>query len=253
MAEEAQTGPLTGDGINPRVPLRSIWFDCDSTLSSIEGIDELAARRDDATRRDIAALTERAMAGELPLEAVYGERLRRIAPSAGECEALGARYVATALRDAALVVAALRQLGKAVGILSGGLRPPVLVLARALGIDPARVLAVELVFDAAGRYVDFDRTSGLWRSGGKPDALRARPADERPHALVGDGGTDLEASIAVDRFVGFGGVIARPNVVAGARWFVNAPRLGATLPFLLTAAELAALRREPRFATLRLE
>lgn len=234
-------------------PYGTLVFDCDSTLSSIEGIDELAAMRDDATRRDIVALTERAMAGELPLEAVYGERLRRIAPSSGECEALGARYVATALCDAALVIAALRQLGKAVGILSGGLRPPVLVLARALGIDPARVLAVDLVFDASGRYVDFDRRSGLWRGGGKPEALRARPADERPHALVGDGGTDLEASVAVDRFIGFGGVIARPNVAAGARWFVNAPRLGATLPFLLTAAELTALRREPRFAKLRLE
>ncbi|MBI5850019.1 MAG: haloacid dehalogenase [Planctomycetes bacterium] len=237
----------------PAAPFRSIWFDCDSTLSAIEGIDELGTLRDDETRRAIAALTERAMAGELPLEAVYGERLRRIAPTAAECERLGARYVAQAVADAALVVAALHALGKRVGILSGGLRGPVLALAHALGVPKARVFAVGVRFDSRGHYVDFDRDTELWRSGGKTALLAARPADERPQALVGDGATDLEAAAAVDRFVGFGGVVVRPAVARGARFFTSSPRLAATLAFLLTRDEQSALRTDPRFANLRLE
>jgi hypothetical protein len=43
--------------------------------------------------------------------------------------------------------------------------------------------------------------------------------------LIGDGGSDLEAAEAVDLFLGFGGVIARPRVLAGAPVFIHAPAL----------------------------
>ena len=50
-----------------------ICFDCDSTLSKIEGIDELARRV--CLGEEMSKLTEAAMNGELPLEAVYERRL----------------------------------------------------------------------------------------------------------------------------------------------------------------------------------
>jgi len=54
-------------------PYGTIAFDCDSTLSTIEGIDELAALIGvGVDGAEIAALTERAMAGEIALEEVYG-------------------------------------------------------------------------------------------------------------------------------------------------------------------------------------
>lgn len=52
-------------------PFDHIVFDCDSTLCAIEGIDELA--RDHKVA--VAALTDRAMAGELALQDVYAQRL----------------------------------------------------------------------------------------------------------------------------------------------------------------------------------
>src|SRR5690606_7057301 len=73
---------------SPERPFRSVWFDCDSTLTAVEGIDELGALRGPEVRARVARATERAMAGELPLAAVYGERLREIAPTRAECEAL---------------------------------------------------------------------------------------------------------------------------------------------------------------------
>src|SRR5690606_11153178 len=90
---------------SPERPFRSVWFDCDSTLTAVEGIDELGALRGPEVRARVSPATERAMAGELPLAAVYGERLREIAPTRAECEALGERYVEALLPDAAAVLA----------------------------------------------------------------------------------------------------------------------------------------------------
>jgi phosphoserine phosphatase len=221
-------------------PFRSVWFDCDSTLSRLEGIDELARLRP-GLGAAIAELTRRAMDGALRLEAVYGERLRLIAPTRSEVEALGARYVEQLVPGAREVVAALRGLDKTVGIVSGGLRPAVLAVAGALGIEPDRVHAVDLGFDAAGGYRGFAADSPLARSGGKHALMQALPPDLRPAAFVGDGATDLETRGAVARFVGFGGVARRPAVEAGADAFVAGPSLVGVLDALLTAGERARI------------
>jgi phosphoserine phosphatase len=49
-------------------PFELIIFDCDSTLSTIEGIDELA--RWQGRTQQVAELTNRAMNGDVPLESV---------------------------------------------------------------------------------------------------------------------------------------------------------------------------------------
>jgi phosphoserine phosphatase len=198
----------------------SVWFDCDSTLSAVEGIDELAALRGGRAAAASVRLTQQAMDGALPLEAVYGERLRLIAPTRDEVAALGARYVEQAVPGAREVVARLAGQGIAVGVVSGGLRPAVLALTRWLGIDDARVHAVDVRFGDGGEFIDFDRCSPLARAGGKREILAALPPGDRPAALVGDGATDLEAAPAVDLFVGFGGVARRPAVERGAARFI---------------------------------
>ena len=58
-------------------PYGTLVFDCDSTLSEIEGIEELAGAQKD----EIAELTNRAMDGAVPLEEVYGLRLEWIRPT----------------------------------------------------------------------------------------------------------------------------------------------------------------------------
>ena len=73
----------------------SVVLDVDSTLSAIEGIDWLAARRGPAVERLVAELTDRAMRGEIALDAVYGERLALVRPTRAEIDALAEAYVAT--------------------------------------------------------------------------------------------------------------------------------------------------------------
>ena len=60
-----------------------ICFDFDSTLSRIEGIDELAKRV--GLGEEMTKLTNAAMNGDVPLEAVYSRRLELIRPDREAC------------------------------------------------------------------------------------------------------------------------------------------------------------------------
>lgn len=205
---------------------RTVVFDCDSTLSAIEGIDELAAGH----REAIAALTDSAMRGAVPLEAVYGARLALIRPGRVAVEALAAQYIAAAVPDARDTVLALRAHGIEVRILSGGLRQAILPFAAWLGLTDADVTAVDLYFHADGSYAGFDEQSPLGRSGGKRTVVEAwRQELPGPILMVGDGITDLEARPAVDRFVAYAGVVDRPAVTAAADAVIRTPSL---LPLL---------------------
>jgi phosphoserine phosphatase len=207
-----------------------VVFDCDSTLTAVEGIDELAGRR----RGEVEALTAAAMRGEVPLEGVYGRRLDLIRPDRASVAALGRTYVGALVPDAAAVVAALRDEGIGVRILSGGLLPGVLAVARALGVDAGDVAAVDIHFAADGSYAGFDSASPLARSRGKCDVLAAWKRETRALTmLVGDGATDAEAAGTADIFVAYAGVVERPAVMAAADAVIRAPSLAPVLPLAL--------------------
>ncbi len=215
----------------------SVWFDCDSTLTAIEGIDELAAAFRPHVAARVAALTARAMDGSVSIERVYAERLSLIAPTRDELAAIGARYVAAIVPGATEVVRTLRALGKTVGVVSGGLLPPVLALAEHLGVAAEHVHAVPIRFDAEGRYAGIAADSPLCRAGGKRELMARLPAAHCPAAFVGDGNTDLDTQGTVARFIGFGGVVRRPRVADAAEVFVDGPDLRDVLAAVLTPAE----------------
>lgn len=205
---------------------RTVIFDCDSTLSAIEGIEELA--RDH--REEIARLTDLAMRGAVPLQEVYGRRLELIRPSRADVERIGELYIARLVPGAAETVAALASAGTVLQVLSGGLLPAVAHLARHLGIGADRVAAVDVQFAADGSYAGFDAGSPLARAGGKREWVEAHLARlPRPILLVGDGATDLEARPAVEAFAAFAGVVRRPDVVAAADVVLDGPSLTGVL------------------------
>lgn len=203
----------------------TVVFDCDSTLSRIEGIDELCRRLPLERQEEVVALTKAAMDGELPLAAVYGRRLDIVRPSRGDLEALGRHYAREAVDGANDVVAALQARGVRVVVVSGGLGPAVTAFAAALGIRGADVFAVDVYFGADGAYAGFDEDSPLARNQGKVDVLSRLEAEGGPVLFIGDGITDLEAAPVVDTFIGYGGVVRRPVIEAQAAIYRTDPDL----------------------------
>jgi Haloacid Dehalogenase superfamily, subfamily IB, phosphoserine phosphatase-like len=199
-----------------------IVFDCDSTLSAIEGIDELGRAGGPDMFAKIEAMTNDAMNGKLPVEAVFGERLRIIQPNASHVAAVGQKYIDTVEPTAIDTLKRLRAAGWTPIILSGGFRNAIRPLADFLGIE--RVEAVDLFFDATGNYTGFDETYPTTRSGGKPEVIRTLKRELSPArvVMVGDGVSDLETKPEVDLFIGFGRYAAREKVRAGAHRFVDA-------------------------------
>jgi phosphoserine phosphatase len=212
---------------------RTVLLDCDSTLSAIEGIDELAVN----CREDVAKLTDLAMRGQIPLEEVYGRRLQLVRPTRAALEALGRLYVERMVPDARETIAALQAGGVDVRIISGGLLPAVLAVAAELGIPRDHVAAVDIELASDGSYAGFDDKSPLAATGGKRVAIE-RWHVLRPAMMVGDGSTDLEARPVVDMFVAFAGVVERPVVVNSADAVIRANSLAPLLPLVLHVDEL---------------
>ena len=192
----------------------AIVLDADSTIAGIEGIDWLAARRGPDVQRAVESLTARAMNGELALEAVYGDRLRVIGATAEDLAALADAYQAAVAPGAADAITALQAAGVVVHVVSGGLRPALLPMTRALGITDACVHAVEPVAEADGA-IRSAAPSPLTTQLGKAEIVRAL-ALPGPVLAVGDGATDLAMAPAVDAFAAYIGFVRRDAVVAGA-------------------------------------
>ncbi|MGH7459590.1 MAG: HAD-IB family phosphatase [Longimicrobiales bacterium] len=216
--------------MRPRERFGTVIFDCDATLSEIEGIEELGREH----RAEVEALTDAAMSGQLPLEQVYGRRLELARPDRERVLAVGQLYVDRIVPDTLGVVTALRAHGVDVRIVSSGVLPAVLVLSRMLGLPDDRVAAVDLHFSDDGRYEGYDPTSPLAASGGKVRAIQEwGSALRRPVMMVGDGATDLETRPVVDLFVAFAGVAARPRVMAAADVVIHQRSLAPVLPLAL--------------------
>lgn len=238
-----------------------IFFDCDSTLSRIEGIDELARLKGKEQR--VGLLTQKAMDGELDLQEVYGKRLRAIRPTRGQLKAVEELYYETIVPDVQAVLDALKFLDRQVFIISGGLAEPVRGFGKRLGVAAENIRAVELEYnELAGdwwhyyepqtrhreTYLDYDE-GPLTVSSGKPQIIKELAGDKHGRRLmVGDGSSDLATRGVVDLFVGFGGVVAREKVMKEADVFIHSESLAPVLPLAAGPAGYARVIGTPHQA-----
>jgi phosphoserine phosphatase len=198
-----------------------IFLDCDSTLSGIEGIDELARARGHVIFEEIVALTNAAMNGEVPLDEVFGRRMEIIRPTQSMADRVAIRYLETVTPGMSELVSGLQARGWLTVILSGGFAPLIEPLARSLGIE--HIEAVPLYFDHDGNYAGYGADYPTTRSGGKNVIIREWRQAMLPErvVMIGDGVSDLETKPDVDMFVGFGGVVAREPVRRGADYWLS--------------------------------
>jgi phosphoserine phosphatase len=209
-----------------------VVFDCDATLSSLEGIDWLAERN--GVGAEVIGLTAGAVAGNLALEEVYAERLRRVDPTPADLAALAEAYVENVIEDAAEVIAALQACGYPVWVVSGGLADAVVPFADWLGVDADHVVAVPVRWEANDRWAE-TADNPLAHAGGKARVI-ARLRAGVPAVLVGDGATDAEARSEVRCLIGYGGVKSQPAVRVIADAWINCRSLAPVVPMIVGRA-----------------
>lgn len=198
----------------------SVVIDVDSTLSGIEGIDWLAALRGPEVEAWSASLTERAMAGKLPIENVYSERMNAVKPTLADIERLGRVYIERIAPRARETLSELRAHGVDLVMVSGGLREAILPLARVLGIHEDRVHAVSVFFDGDGNYAGFEERSLMTQQLGKRTTVRGMGL-KGPILAVGDGMTDSEIRPVVDGFAAYTGFTRREPVIERADFVIE--------------------------------
>lgn len=209
---------------------KNVIFDCDSTLTRIEGLDEIARRKGMLNRVEL--ITQQGMNGEIPYRVSFQKRwLEIVRPSKKDLEWLGELYVQNLIEDALRVVSKLMSMGRNVFILSHVPEVSINILAKSLGLPPENVFAVPVKF----------RQDSLMSI---PEAFLEVIEDFKVQVikkvrtygstvLVGDGITDYTAGKEADLFIGFGGVTKRPKVKELSQVYIEEPRLQPVVDIVL--------------------
>jgi len=222
-----------------QTPIDAILFDCDGTLSTIEGIDELA--RKNGVEDIVESLTAAAMSKLGMNPEIYQRRLDLVYPTQQQVLALGHDYFAHKVPDLVEVIEVLKRLNKSIYIISAGLYPAVRIFAGLLKIPSQNIFAVPIEFDAQGLYLDFDRASPLVYSTGKRNIVSELKIQHAEIAYIGDGLNDLVAADLVTRFIGYGGAFYRENIAAQCQYYISSSSISPILPLVLTKSEFEKL------------
>lgn len=205
---------------------RLVCFDCDSTLITGEVIEMLAARA--GREAEVAAVTERAMRGELD----FAESLRERVKALGGLDESVLAEVAEDIEltpGARTTVATLKRLGFKVAVVSGGFTKVLEPLARELDLDYVRANTLEvrdgkLTGEVTGKIVD---------RAAKAEYLREFAADcsvpMSQTVAVGDGANDIDMLSAAGLGIAFN---AKPALKEVADAQVNHPYLDEVLQLL---------------------
>jgi phosphoserine phosphatase len=167
---------------------RLVCFDMDSTLIEQEVIDELAIEA--GVGAQVAAITERAMQGELDFGQSFAARLALLrGMDASVLEKIAQRLTLT--EGAPQLIATLKSLGYRTAILSGGFSYFAEHLQRRLGIDEVHANTLDIqdgkvTGQVVGRIVDGQRKAELLRELAEREGIQLAQT-----IAVGDGANDL--------------------------------------------------------------
>lgn len=225
-------------------PLDAIIFDCDGTLSRLEGIDELAVQN--GVGDTVKELTADAMTSTGVTNSLYETRLSLVKPTRDQVDVLGETYFEKRTPDIDRVIDILQRIGKVIVIMSAGLKPAIDIFAKHLNVSTSHVYAVDINFDADGHYKNFDKLSPLTGPGGKGHLAQDLKQEFPLLMHVGDGINDVDAKNFVTRFVGYGGVFYRESILAHSDFYICSSSMSPILPLALMQEEVDHLSEQDR-------
>lgn len=205
---------------------RLVVLDVDSTLITDEVIELLAEHA--GCRDEVAAVTERAMRGELDFAQSLHERVACL-QGLPESVLVDVREAITLTPGARTLCRTLRRLGFTLGLVSGGFAEIVEPLGELLDIRYTRANRLEV----SGGHLTGRVSGPVLDRAGKADALREFAAAEglplERTVAIGDGANDVDMLAAAGLGIAFN---AKPIVRAQADASVNVPYLDAVLYLL---------------------
>ncbi len=192
-----EPAPEKAPGKIERLKFASIIFDFDSTVASVESLDELAvlALRDNPKKDEIVQaikdLTNKGMSGEITFDVSLTERMKLMSPTREQVTEAGI-YVAGLLSESFL---SNRDFfiknSEKIYIISGGFEEMILPAAEKLGILAKNIHANRFIFDESGKVVGVDQTRLTSQHLGKVNKVKSLDLP-RPIVIIGDGKTDAQ-------------------------------------------------------------
>ena len=211
--------------------MKKVFFDFDSTLVTCESVDSIAVRKQ--IFHNIEHLTNAAMNGEVPLEAIFTKKIDLIAPSRADIESAIDLCRRSITEGAVETIATLLQHGVTPYIVSGGFKEIIDTIAETIfDIPSSQVIANTLQFDHDGAYTCIDPSSPCTMSNGKALVLEQHKTPDTTLYMIGDGMTDAVCR-DVAEFIGFGGVVVRPAVSAVSPIYITHSDLRAVLEYII--------------------
>lgn len=223
-------------------PVSAIVFDCDSTLSSIEGIDFLA--KNNRVSEAVKSLTSDVISKTGLNPDLYQQRLDLVIPRREQVYSLGHQYFAHRAPDISEVINLFKRLRKEVYLVSSGVNPAVKMFGQLLQIPTENVFAVDLRFDQQGNFLGFERSSPLVNNDGKRAILQQIKARHNHVIHIGDGINDLATLDMVTRFIGYGGIAYRKNIADLCKFYIKTSSFTPLVPLTLTHEESVSLLPE---------
>lgn len=220
-------------------PRFSFVFDFDSTLVSLETLDEIISlslrenhdpKKTQTLMQEIRQITDMGMNGEIDFRTSVKKRLKKSSVSRRHLEIICRKITASITPGLQSVIKEIKSENCDVFILSGALHDCVIPVAKKLGIPMKKVFANQPVFDANGNLTGIKKTE-LASGEGKTlciKKLKKSGLIRGKIIIIGDGISDLDPYRrgVVDDFIGFG-IHKRRKIVEteAPHFFTSVPSL----------------------------
>jgi D-3-phosphoglycerate dehydrogenase / 2-oxoglutarate reductase len=214
--------------VNTLPEKRYFVIDFDSTITKVEGLDQLAVislkgnPEGEKIAHEIKNLTDLGMNGEISYSEALQKRIALLKANkkhiATLIEFLNENITDSFERNKPF----LQEFADNIIVISGGFKEFIDPVVEGLGLKTENVYANTFIFDENNDIIGVDESNPLAKSGGKIKLLESLDLDGHI-SVIGDGYTDyeLKKSGGADRFYAFIENVKRDNVIPGADFVIK--------------------------------